>query len=147
MRGKQSLNNLKRLLKKYKLVVDEWTLPFSFSESLKLMHLVCSQRQSYLLQFSFASFHWYVRNKYVTNTSQKMKFPIKDFFSKCDQIRKKLRIWSHLLKKSLMENFIFCAVKIFRWRILVNKSRIAFKTVHLHVYKQNLLRILVSNYV
>ena len=36
-----------------------------------------------------------------------MKFFIKDFFSKCDQIRKKLRIWSHLLKKSLMENFIF----------------------------------------
>ena len=41
---------------------------------------------------------------------KKMKFSIKDFFSKCDQIRRKLRIWSHLLKKSLMENFIFCAV-------------------------------------
>ena len=40
----------------------------------------------------------------------KMKFSIKDFFSKCDQIRKKLQIWSHLLKKSLMENFIFVAV-------------------------------------
>ena len=40
----------------------------------------------------------------------KMKFFIKDFFSKCDQIRKKLQIWSHLLKKSLMENFILCAV-------------------------------------
>ena len=39
-----------------------------------------------------------------------MKFSIKDIFSKCDQIRWKLRIWSHLLKKSLMENFIFCAV-------------------------------------
>ena len=39
-----------------------------------------------------------------------MKFSIKDFFSKCDQILKKLRIWSNLLKKSLMENFIFCAV-------------------------------------
>ena len=38
-----------------------------------------------------------------------MRFFIKDFFSKCDQIRRKLRIWSHLLKKSLMENFIFCA--------------------------------------
>ena len=38
-----------------------------------------------------------------------MKFSIKNFFSKCDQIRKKLRIWSLLLKKSLMENFIFCA--------------------------------------
>ena len=39
----------------------------------------------------------------------KMKFSIKDFFSKCDQIRSFLRIWSHLLKKSLMGNFIFCA--------------------------------------
>ena len=38
-----------------------------------------------------------------------MKFSIKDFFSKCDEIRSFLRIWSHL-KKSLMENFIFCAV-------------------------------------
>ena len=43
-----------------------------------------------------------------------MKFPIKDFFSKCDQIRRKLRIWSHLLKKSLTEkNFTFCAVIIY----------------------------------
>ena len=39
-----------------------------------------------------------------------MKFTIKDFFSKCDQIRSFLRIWSHLLKKPLMENFIFYAV-------------------------------------
>ena len=43
------------------------------------------------------------------HTAQKMKFSIKHFFSKCDQIRRKLRIWSHLLKKFLMENFIFCA--------------------------------------
>ena len=48
--------------------------------------------------------------KNVQNTVQKMKFSIKDFFSKCDQIRSFLRIWSHLLKKSLMENFFFCAV-------------------------------------
>ena len=44
----------------------------------------------------------------ATLAAQKMKFSIKDFFSKCDHIRKKickkLRIWSHLLKKSLMEN-------------------------------------------
>ena len=39
-----------------------------------------------------------------------MKFSINDFFSKWVQIRRKLRIWSHLLKKSLMENFIFCKV-------------------------------------
>ena len=31
---------------------------------------------------------------------------MKDFLSKCDQIRGFLRICSHLLKKSLMENFI-----------------------------------------
>ena len=46
------------------------------------------------------------------STAQKMTFSIKDFFSKCDQIRGFLGIWSYLLKKSLMENFIFCAVEI-----------------------------------
>ena len=46
-------------------------------------------------------------------TGQKMKFSIKDFFSKCDQICRKLRICSYLLKKFLMENFIFCAVYSF----------------------------------
>ena len=45
-----------------------------------------------------------------TCTTQKMKFSIKDFSSKCDQIRSVLRIWSHLLKKTLMENFIFYSV-------------------------------------
>ena len=39
-------------------------------------------------------------------TAQKIKFPIKDFYSKCDQTV----VWSHLLKKSLLENFMFCAV-------------------------------------
>ena len=34
----------------------------------------------------------------------------KDFFRKWDQIRSFLWICSHLLKKSLMENFIFCVV-------------------------------------
>ena len=41
-----------------------------------------------------------------------MKFSTEDFFSKCEQVRSFLRIWSHLLKKSLIENFIFCAVFI-----------------------------------
>ena len=46
----------------------------------------------------------------MVDTDRKMKFSIKDFISKCDEIRRKQRIWSHLLKKFLMENFIFCAV-------------------------------------
>ena len=42
---------------------------------------------------------------------KKMKFSIKDFFSKGYQIRRILRNWSHLLKKPLMENFIFlCSI-------------------------------------
>ena len=44
------------------------------------------------------------------DTAQKM-FSINVFSSKCEQISSFLRIWSHLLKKSLMENFIFlCSV-------------------------------------
>ena len=38
-----------------------------------------------------------------------MKFSIKDCFSKCEEISS---LNAHLLKKSLMENFIFCAVRI-----------------------------------
>ena len=36
-----------------------------------------------------------------------MNLSIIDFFSKCDQIHRK--IWTYLQKKYLMENFIFCA--------------------------------------
>ena len=42
--------------------------------------------------------------------AQKVKLSIRDFFSIHDEIRRKLWIWSHLLKKSLIENFIFRAV-------------------------------------
>ena len=55
-------------------------------------------------------------------TAQKMKFSITDFSSKCDQILSFLRIWSHLLKKFLMENFIFCAVIYAR----LNRSSVIF---------------------
>ena len=56
-------------------------------------------------------------------TTQKMMFSIKDFFSKCDQICNKLWIWSYLLKKSLMENFIFCKVTVFKnFKKIVNSK-------------------------
>ena len=45
----------------------------------------------------------------------KIEFSIKDFFSNCNQIPSFLRIWSHLLNKSLMENFIFGAVSWHWW--------------------------------
>ena len=52
-------------------------------------------------------------------TAQPMKFSATDFFSNCDQIRSFLRIWSYLLKKPIMENFILCAV---------NNGKIALST-------------------
>ena len=55
----------------------------------------------------------------------KMKFSIKHFFSKCDQIRNLLRIWSHLLKKSLMENFIFCKVSEMLKKTKIKKIKAA----------------------
>ena len=60
-------------------------------------------------------------------TAQKIKFSIRDFFSKCDQICRKLRIWSHLLKKYLMENFILCVLVVFN--TLTTLSKIGEKLV------------------
>ena len=48
----------------------------------------------------------------ITHTAQKMRFSIKDFFSNCGQIPSFQRIWSHLLKKSLMVKFLFYAVSV-----------------------------------
>ena len=50
-------------------------------------------------------------------------FPLRVFFSKCDQIRRKLPISSHLLKKSLMENFIFCAVHPTLYNQILNEFK------------------------
>ena len=52
-----------------------------------------------------------------------MKFSIKYFFIKCDQIRRKLRICALLLKKSLIENFIFLCSE--RLEGIKNKGNVA----------------------
>ena len=64
------------------------------------------------MSLSMCNMIWLKKNSLECSryTAQKMKYSIKDFFSKCDQIRRKLQIWSQLLKKSLMKNFIFCVV-------------------------------------
>ena len=40
-----------------------------------------------------------------------VKFPFKDLPNKCEQICSLLRVYSHLLKKCLTVNSIFCTVK------------------------------------
>ena len=71
--------------------------------------------------FCYANRRLFGRDYY--HTAQKMKFSIKDFFSKCDQICRKLRIWSDLLRKSLMENFIFCAVSFYGYFLFIKSSK------------------------
>ena len=90
----------------------------------------------------------------VYYTAQKMKFFITDFFSKCDQIRWKLGIWSHLLKKSVTENFIFlcimhCVILFFEKSfcdqlLLVNSSIQWLMQVHWYKYLQDYRKSLSS---
>ena len=56
-----------------------------------------------------------------------MNFSIKGLFSKCDQILSSLRIWPHLLKKSLMENFIFCAVIVIQRLLEIKENKFSLK--------------------
>ena len=82
-----------------------------------LFHWKSRGYSKYLCLPLFSPRRWVLRLLFVlvsdtqnAPTAQKMKFSIRDFFSKCDQIHRTLQIWSHLLKKSLMESFIFFAV-------------------------------------
>ena len=72
--------------------------------------------------FRFENFFRYIiffsESFLSSTTAQKVKFSMKDFFRKLNQIRSFLRIWSHLLEISLMENFIFCTVYIERIKLL-----------------------------
>ena len=55
------------------------------------------------------------------------KFSIEDFLGKCNQIRSFLRIWSHLQKKSLMGNFIFCRVCFSEFREVAMGRKLLLK--------------------
>ena len=50
---------------------------------------------------------YYVSNVIRSLHCTEIKFFIKDFFSKCEQICRKLRVCLHLLKKFLMEGLFF----------------------------------------
>ena len=74
--------------------------------------------------------NWYIRVASgvaicLKTLDKKWSFPLRIFFSKFDQIRSFLQIWSHLLKKSLIENFIFCVLKIKNLRKLENITKIS----------------------
>ena len=85
-------------------------------------------------------------------TTQIMKFSVKDFFSRYEQIRSFLRIWSHLLKKSLMEDFFFCAgYSFYLWasvpscylNILKKLRKRVYRTVFLPHPRQNIKSLIL----
>ena len=73
-----------------------------------------------------------------------MKFFVKSFLSKCKQIRRKLQICLYLLKKSLTENFIFCAVQIFER----NKGNLKLKSflILLVLFRLPIMQLIFHNY-
>ena len=93
------------VLNRVKIIV-RYSLCNNFPSAAKVLMLQVEISQlrdftSQISQLHFAAF--------CSDTAREVKFCFKDFFSKCDQIRSFLRIWSCLLK-SPIENFIFCAV-------------------------------------
>ena len=110
------------MLNKYLLLVvviiidTRWVFVFSssFGSLSSLLFLNLNLENRLLVDVLRKNCCWKLSQKNIScySTAQKMKFSIKDFFSKCDQICRKLRIWSHLRKNPLMENFIFCAVQV-----------------------------------
>ena len=97
-------------------VVQNWGDPELHEPNVNLLHMIII---------------WY--------TTEKTKSFIKDFFSKCDQIRSKLRIWSHLLKKSLIGSFIFCAVIVF------NSSKLKVQSCKLYDNKYMIALTQITN--
>ena len=63
-----------------------------------------------LTKFSMVAKQKLAQRLPIYSTAQKMKFSIEDFLSKCDRNGRKLRIWSHLLKKSLILKHFLCSV-------------------------------------
>ena len=97
---------------------------------------------------------WYrlqKRRKYhntIMNTAQNKKFFITDFFSKCDEIRKKLRIWSHILKISVMKTSFFVQwniwqftynseTKIHKWTVSIVNSSVCLSNRFWSIFPAN----------
>ena len=79
--------------------------------------------------------HAYFLAEHFLTLHKKWNFFIKDFFSKYDQIRSFLLIWSHLLKKSLIENFILWSVSLI-WRLGTRVSSVLQPLISHHGSKK-----------
>ena len=102
------------------------------------MLITCYKAQQLLFRL-WAKLRIYITCKVLFalyDTTQKIKFSINDFFSKCDQICSFLRIWSHLLKKYIIGNFIFlCSVNLTYPKISsLNKNLFGVTVANMFLY-------------
>ena len=75
-----------------------------------------------------------------------MKFSMKDFFSTCDQIRSFLWIWSHLLNKSYMENFVQWKFVLKKKYFLIIEAKYYWSSLHLLYVVQGFVhRVVLTN--
>ena len=83
-----------------------WPIPadlVTFTEEILngKLYFLCSVHSNLwgIAKWHMFLWHWRLGKKHCT---KKWSLTIKNLLSKCDKIRRKLQIWSHLLKKSLM---------------------------------------------
>ena len=85
--------------------VSFYTLPWNVLITLFTKLKLISKTWDFNCTVRYIRWHE-ISAKHYSNTSQKIKVSVIEIFSKCKQIRRKLRTCSNLLK----ENLIFCAV-------------------------------------
>ena len=87
-------------------IIDIWNGPKHIFIVVRILLIVVLIVIQFLL-VQFSSGTCLVCSCLYFSSHKKMKFSLKNFLSKCEQIRRKLWIYSHLLKKSFTESFIF----------------------------------------
>ena len=74
----------------------------------------------------------------LQNTAQKMKFSIKVFFSKCDQIRRKLH---SLCSENILKRFHYHPSLIKIKQLVNNQAKFSFQPVSVHIVKEVIERL------
>ena len=86
----------------------------------------------------------HLKTKCMVQCTKNEVFFSKGFFSKSDQICRKLKSWSHLLKKFVMENLIFCSVVLFSVCFPSGFPRDSSRWIKVAIWKEWWLVILLS---
>ena len=97
---------------------SQWDLPDTFLYFAQNMTYFQLSASVIIAKEFHLEFLWNKKSKLYT--ALKVKFSINDLSSECDQVCRKQRIWSHLLKKSLMKIIIFwCSATSSRNKVFV----------------------------